>query len=264
MTKNNSEYGITRTVRTFFSKYTICNIVDGITEKKSDALLRWMNENGICPENVLVIGAYLTGAGLSKALSKKSEVTVLDINSEIKNLLDPDVTFSCNIDEAVSRNYDMIIDTSGFGGIDPDKLQMLNSPEVFIVENPCSEGSDNFLNRFNRSVQLLRSSKAENKGILWTSGLNSKTSGTMTLTIDTLRRSMNDANKINGVLYSTTNMEFFERILFKEKNPDKFLKTLDKKALAVSSLIETDCDEIIDSNLKKINSTILDFRGDYN
>jgi hypothetical protein len=261
MTKNRSEYGITRTVRTSFSNYTISDVVESINEKKTNALLRWMEEKEIRPDNVLVIGAYLTGAAFSKALAKTSEVTVFDINPEIQDLLDPAVSSCDSIEEAACRRYDLIIDTTGFGGIDPGDLLRLNKPDAFIAENPCSEGSDEFLYKFNRSEKLLNKSKAEKKGILWTAGLNSKTSGTMTLTIGILRRSMNDANDKDGVLYSTATMEFFERILFREKNPDKFLKTLDKNALAISSLVEADCDEIIDNNLKKINSSILDFSG---
>jgi hypothetical protein len=262
MKKNSYESGITQTVKTSFSKYTIYDITRNITGRKTNAVLRWMNENEIFPENVLVIGAYLTGAAIANILVKESAVTVLDINPEIQNLIDPAVSFNESFEEAARGRYDMIIDTSGFGGIDPADLSKLNTPGAFVVENPCSECSDDCLKEINRSEYLLDISNAGKKGILWTSGLNSKTSGTMTLTIEVLRRSMNDATDKDGVLYSAASMEFFERILFKEKNPEKFLRTLNKNALTISSLGGTDCDEIIDLNLRKINSTVRNFRGD--
>ena len=263
MKKNSYEFGITRTVKTSFSKHTIYDITRNITDKKTTAVLRWMNEKEIFPDSILIIGAYLTGAALANTLAKESAVTVLDIHPEILNLLDPAVSFSKSFEEAARGRYDIIIDTSGFGGIDPEDLSKLNVPGAFVVENPCSERSDDSLKKINRSEYLLENSNAEKKGILWTSGLNSKTSGTMTLTIEVLRRSMNDATDEDGVLYSTATMEFFERIFFKEKNPEKFLKTLNKKALTISSLGGNDCDEIIDLNLRKVNSTVFDYGGDY-
>ena len=67
MKKNSYEFGITRTVKTSFSKNTIYDITRNITDKKTNAVLRWMNEKEIFPENVLVIGAYLTGAEIGRA-----------------------------------------------------------------------------------------------------------------------------------------------------------------------------------------------------
>lgn len=257
MTRNSYEHGITPTVRTYFSKRTVSGVIENIAGSKADAVFRWMDEEEIHAEKTLVIGAYLTGAVLANALVKSSEVTVLDIHPEIRILLDPSVYFANKMETAAKGRYDLIIDTTGFGGARPAELHMFTMPDAFLVENPCSEGSDRSLRRINRSTELLKEINAGKKGLLCTGGLNSKTSGTMTLTIEVLRNSMNAAVNREGVLYSAATMEFFERILFREKDPDKFLDKLNKSALAVSSLRDINCDEIIDLNLEKIKSEVI-------
>lgn len=213
MSRKPYEYGITRTVRTFFSKYTTSDIVRKISAKKTGAVIHWMDENDFRPESTLIIGGYLTGVSLAGSLIKDSQVTVLDIHPEIRTILDPSVSFIDRIDDAGKTRFDMIVDTTGFGGIEPGDLSGLKRPGAFLVEDPCSEGSDESLRRINRTDHMLEKTGAEMKGILQTGGLNSKTSGTMTLTVEVLRNSIDDAVKTEGVLYGTANMEFFERIL---------------------------------------------------
>lgn len=261
MENSSSEIGITPTVRTFFSRYTVFDILDRICTGKVNAVLDWLTEGGIHPENCLIIGSYLTGARLANRLKGTSSVTVLDIHPHLRCFLDPEVAFETDVHALDTRNWDFIMDTSGLGGINPIDLQRLQSPRAFLVEDPASDGSDEYLLNINHTKALLDVFSAREAGIVWTDGLCAKTSGTMTLTMEILRRSMRDAALEEGALYSTASMEFYERMLFQEKNPDAFLERLNRPALVVSSLKDVDCDGIIEQNLVALRSRVICWKG---
>ncbi|ABD39999.1 conserved hypothetical protein [Methanospirillum hungatei JF-1] len=90
------------------------------------------------------------------------------------------------------------------------------------------------------------------KGILRTFGLGSKTSGTMTLTLEVIRSSMNAALQEEGVLYCSSHLDFFERMIFKENDLDKFFTQLLRSALIISSLKDVDPDAILKRYLSRI------------
>ena len=98
--------------------------------------------------------------------------------------------------------------------------------------------------------------KAKNKGILKTKGIDTKTSGTMTLTIGVLNNVLNKCLEKEGVLYSACEMGFFEEIIFKEQNIEKFIKSVDRQALKVSTIKPFNCDELIEYELSKIKSDL--------
>ncbi|HWQ63802.1 MAG TPA: SAM-dependent methyltransferase HcgC family protein, partial [Methanospirillum sp.] len=213
-----SEDGITPTVKTFFSLYMLQDVIDQITLKKTLAVLQWLERTGPMPRKCLIIGAYLTGARLANTLAKTSSVTVIDQFPLVKNFLDSHVSFTSSIEDLPTEGWDLIVDTTGLGGIDPQILKKLGTPLIFVAEDPCSDGSDAVILKVNQCYRLIGSMESERKGVLQTGGLNTKTSGTMTLMVEILRRSMEDAIKLEGVLYSTGYCEPFERILFREGN----------------------------------------------
>lgn len=255
------EDGITPTVRTYFSRFTVGDIIDRIRIVKEDAVFRWLDEYGVRPEQVLIIGSYLTGAGLANRLVHASSVTVMDIHVHLRRFLDPRVEFIESVHTLRNRHFDCIIDTSGLGGIKPADLQSLDPPHVFLAEDPGSDGSDDALLQINQASLLLETIPAPVRGLLYTDGLRTKTSGTMTLTVEILRRSMEDALKEEGVLYSTASLEFYERILFRERDVDAFLERLKRPALIVSSLREIDCDAILQGNLLPLQSRVIPWFG---
>ncbi|MBP2133574.1 hypothetical protein J2128_001528 [Methanomicrobium sp. W14] len=258
------ETGITPTVMTFFSDCTVYDLIDAVAGVKVLSVLEWMMKKRISPGKCLIMGSYLTGAKLADCLSEKSRVTVVDINPQTHFLLGDRVRVAGCIEEVSDERWDMIVDTTGFGGTDPKSLLKLRTPDVFIVENPCSDGSGDALKKINHSRKLLETMNAPAGGLLHSGGLNSKTSGTMTIAIEILRRSMEDALSMDGVLYAAASMEFYERILFKEKNPEKFVKSLKKNAFTVSSVNSVDCNDIITNNLGRLKSEVIDFGGGKN
>lgn len=255
------ETGITPLVRTYTSGYTLQDIVDTITDTKTEAVQAWLNEKKVPMKKILIIGTYLTGARLASRLAKKSRVTVLDIYPHLENLLDPGITFASGLSELPGSRWDVIVDTSGLGGISPDILRTLPCPGAFIVEDPCSDGSDNCIRKASRCGPLAQAVPAGERGILTTRGMQSKTSGSMTILMDILRYSLRDALREKGVLYGAATMESFERILFQEKDAEKFRERLNQPALRVSSLSDVNCDRFIERNLSEVTSWVKSFPG---
>lgn len=254
------EQGITPTVQTIFSQTTVEDIINFIAQMKAQAILSWLEKKQISPQKILIIGIYLTGAKIANHLVKSSRVTVVDIYPHLKRFLDTAVSYKTSIYEIDSlETFDMIIDTTGLGGLSPDEMKHINTPQVFLAENPTSDGSDVRIKCADHTLDRLEYFKAKHNGQIYTAGLNSKTSGTMTLTMDILRKSMNDALQDEGVLYTVASLDFYERILFQERNYEKFLMAIKKPALVVSSLEHVKCDQIINNNLNKIHSQIIDY-----
>ena len=79
----------------------------------------------------------------------------------------------------------------------------------------------------------------------------------MTLTIGVLKNVLEECLKRDGVLYSACEMGFYEEVIFKEKNIDKFIKLADIQALKVSTINPFNCDEIIIKELEKIESEMI-------
>lgn len=99
--------------------------------------------------------------------------------------------------------------------------------------------------------------KSPNKAIIKTKGIDTKTSGTMTLAIGLLSDVLRKCLEREGVLYSACEMGFFEEVIFKEKNIAKFIELIDVNALKVSTISPFDCDEIIQEELDKISSKMI-------
>jgi hypothetical protein len=261
--KNDSmrETGITSEVFTTRSSTRVKDVIQCITEKKSEAAFEWIKSLDLDVENSVIFGAYMTGIELASSLKEISNVSVVDIYPHMKSLVEnevgTDVKFYSNIDQGLKliKAADLVVDTTGLGGLKPEAASAFNG-KIFLVEDPTSDGSDKVILKKNNIKNRIQLSNADHMGILKTRGLNTKTSGTMTLTIETLRKSLENVLQGEGVLYGVVAMDFYEGILFKEKNVQKFLKAAEKPALTVSSLTPVQCDDMIQKQLSKLNSKV--------
>ncbi len=259
--------GITSTVLSNPSKIQVQDVIEKISKIKSEATMEWINSIDVQIENSVIFGAYITGSALAKELNKFSDVSVVDIHPHLKGLL---TTGSSNLtdssreikfyqySESVSellKGADLVVDTTGLGGLKTELIKHING-KVFLVEDPCSEGSDASIQKKNMTLERIENSKSINRGILKTGGLNSKTSGTMTLAVQVLLKSLQNLLDEDGVLYGVVSMDFYEGILFHEKNIQKFQEMIKKPAVTVSSLRPVSVDTEIEANLTKIKSMV--------
>ncbi len=256
--------GITSEVLTIKSETKLIDIFNEIISKKSEAVFNYIERLNI-PSNskIVVIGTYFTGVGIVKKLSEKYEsILLIDIYPHLADLLDTElggklkniVNFSSNLD--LIYTGDIVIDTTGFGGINVEQSSKFDV-EAFIIEDPIAEDNDELLKEKNNIQERLSAVKSKNKAILKTKGIDSKTSGTMTLTIGILNIVLNKCLEKEGVLYSACEMGFFEEVIFKEENIDKFIELVNVNALKVSTINPFNCDELIKEELNKINSKMI-------
>lgn len=259
----NVDTGITSEVFTIKSETRLIDVFNEIISKKTDAVFEYIEGLKIdIYTRIVVIGTYFTGAGIVKRLSEKYEnILLIDIYPHLEELLYTDlggvlkngIEFSSDIDLMYSG--DIVIDTTGFGGITVNQSSKLNV-KAFVIEDPIAEDNDELLKKKNNIHERLNAVTADNKAIIKTKGINTKTSGTMTLTIGVLSNVLDACLKQEGVLYSACEMGFFEEIIFKEKNIDKFIQSVDKPALKVSTIDPFSCDALIKHEINKINCDI--------
>jgi hypothetical protein len=160
------------------------------------------------------------------------------------------IEFSSNLDLIYSGS--VVIDTTGFGGITVEQSSEFDV-DTFIIEDPVAEDNDILLKSKNNIRERLDAVDAKNKAIIKTKGIDTKTSGTMTLTIGVLTNVLKKCLEREGVLYSACEMGFFEEVIFKEKNIERFMSLVDRPALKVSTIEPFSCDEIIKDEINKIN-----------
>ena len=255
--------GITSEVFTIKSEIKLIDIFNEIISKKTEAVFDYIERLDIAIDTkIVVIGTYFTGVGIVKRLSEKYEnILLIDIYPHLEQLLyttiggdlKNEIEFSSDIDLIYSG--DIVIDTTGFGGITVEQSSKLDV-DAFIIEDPVAEENDDLLKKKNNIHERLNAVTSDNKAIIKTKGIDTKTSGTMTLTIGVLSDVLNACLKQEGVLYSACEMGFFEEIIFKEQNIDKFIQAVDKPALKVSTINPFSSDELITHEINKINSDI--------
>ena len=277
MSNQDYDTGITSEVLTIKSKTRLIDIFNLILDKKASAALELfqslVKEESIGNDSsIVIIGTYFTGIAIAKHLSYNGfkDIIIVDIYphlegliaSELGNPLDSKddydfkshIRFSSDLD--LIKNADVIIDTTGLGGINESQSESIFT-KVFLIEDPIAEENDSLLNDKNniyRRVNLVNSYK---KFVLKTKGLNTKTSGTMTFAVDVLRQSMNRILSKEGVLYCACEMTFYEEIIFKEKDLKKFFSLIESPVIKVSTIAPFDCDEILWEIIDNIHSEIL-------
>ena len=283
MSNNDYDTGISSEVFTVKSNVRLIDIFNLILEKKANAVLNLFNklhDDGIINKgsSIVIIGTYFTGIAIAKYLSFDNfkDMTIVDIYPHLEGLIDSklgnpitagdetkenifnenfkNIKFSSDL--GLMKNADAVIDTTGLGGINESQSEAIFT-KVFLIEDPIAEENDALLKDKNNIYNRANMVNSYNKYVLKTKGLNTKTSGTMTLAIDVLRQSMNSILDRDGVLYCASEMTFYEEIIFKEKDLKKFFKLIESPVLKVSTIHPFDCDGIIDEFIDKIYSEIL-------
>ena len=282
---DNKDYdtGISSEVFTVKSSIRLIDIFNLILEKKANAVLSLFNkldnEEIINKESsIIIIGTYFTGIAIAKYLSFNNfkDITIVDIYPHLERLIDSklgnpliskemtkedglienfkNIKFSSDLD--LIKNADAVIDTTGLGGINESQSEAIFT-KLFLIEDPIAEENDALLKDKNNIYNRANMVNSYNKYVLKTKGLNTKTSGTMTLAIDVLRQSMNRILAKEGVLYCASEMTFYEEIIFKEKDLDKFFRLIESPVIKVSTIKPFDCDDIINEFIDEIFSEIL-------
>lgn len=256
--------GITSEVFTIKSETKLIDIFNEIIFKKSEAVFNYIESLNIdANAKIVVIGTYFTGVGIVKRLSEKYEnILLIDIYPHLEELLYTQlggslknkIEFSSNLDLIYSG--DIVIDTTGFGGINVEQSSKFNV-DAFIIEDPVAEDNDELLKAKNNIHERLNAVNSPNKAIIKTMGINTKTSGTMTLAIGILTNLLNRCHGKEGVLYSACEMGFFEEVIFKEKDIAKFIELTNVNAFKVSTINPFSLDELIAEELDKINSEMI-------
>ena len=260
----NVDTGITSEVLTIKSETKLIDIFNEIISKKSNAVFEYVESLNIdIDTRIVVIGTYFTGVGVVKRLSRKYEnILLIDIYPHLEELLYTDlggklenkIEFSSDLDLIYSG--DVVIDTTGFGGINVEQSSKFDV-DAFIIEDPVAEDNDELLKNKNNIYERLDVVKSPNKAIIKTKGINTKTSGTMTLTIGILTNLLNKFLEKEGVLYCACEMGFFEEVIFKEKDIGKFIKLTNTNAFKVSTIHPFDLDESIKQEMIKINCKMI-------
>ena len=238
--------------------------INNIINKKSEACLNYIDNLNLDKNTkIVVVGTYFTGMGIVKKLSEKyNNILLIDIYPHLKELLDTNIggnyknSINFSTDLELIKTGDVVIDTTGFGGLNVEQSSEINA-EVFLIEDPVAEDNDSLLKDKNNIHERINAVNASNKAILKTKGINTKTSGTMTLTIGVLTNALQKSQKREGVLYSACEMGFFEEVIFKEKNIPKFVELVSKNAMKISTINPFSCDDLIKTQLDKIESKMI-------
>lgn len=256
--------GITSEVFTIKSETKLIDIFNEIIFKKSEAVFNYIESLDIDKSTkIVIIGTYFTGVGIVKRLSEKYDnILLIDIYPHLEELLytqlggslKNEIEFSSNLDLIYSG--DIVIDTTGFGGISVDESSKFDV-DAFIIEDPVAEDNDELLKAKNNIHERVNAVNSPNKAIIKTTGINTKTSGTMTLSIGILTNLLNRCHGKEGVLYSACEMGFFEEVIFKEKDIDKFIELINANAFKISTINPFNLDELIAEELNKINSKMV-------
>ena len=260
----NVDTGITSEVLTIKSEIKLIDIFNEIISKKSKAVFEYIESlNADVNTKIVVVGTYFTGVGIVKRLSEKYEnIMLIDIYPHLEELLYTDlggnlknkIEFSSDIEMMCSG--DIVIDTTGFGGITVEQSSGLDV-DVFVIEDPVAEENDELLKDKNNIHERLNAVDCPNKAIIKTKGIDTKTSGTMTLTIGILTNLLNKFLEKEGVLYCACEMGFFEEVIFKQKDIEKFIELTDVNAFKVSTIKPFDLDDLIREEIDKINSEMI-------
>ena len=288
MNKEDYDTGISSEVFTVKSTIRLIDIFNLILERKASAALDLFNDltdNGIVNKEspIVIIGTYFTGISIAKYLSYNNynDIAIVDIYPHLEGFIDSKLgnpileeleddgnyesdisSFQCfrhikfSSDLDLIGNADIVIDTTGLGGINESQSEAI-STKVFLIEDPIAEDNDPLLKDKNNIYKRADLVNSSHKYVLKTKGLNTKTSGTMTFTIDVLRQSMNRILAEDGVLYCSSEMTFYEEIIFKEKDLDKFFSLIESPVIKVSTILPFDCDDIIKGFIDEIHSEII-------
>ncbi len=205
-----SHRGITDRTRTVYSSFTIMDVARKIAFKKAEMLKIFRGDT------LLVIGGYLDGIFIADHLKDNfRKVFLYDKEKEVM-LLSP---FD-RPDEGAGFDFDVIIDLTGFGGVEVrEKRAGKFRGKIVVSEEPSG-------------VEFLETGKKPDFFLRMVSG--GKTSGTMTLTVSAVREVSIRIEKCEGVLYAVPNLFFAESLLFNVKSSRSFLDLVEIPAVTAS------------------------------
>lgn len=199
--------GITDKTQTFYSPFTVFDVAKRISEMKAEVLKNFTGGS------LLVIGGYLDGIFIAEYLKNNFKQVFLYDKETSVMALSP-------CDKPDREKFDVIIDLTGFGGIDVKKGQAGRfKADIIVSEEPSGLG-------------LLETGKKPD--FFLKMNYKSKTSGTMTLTIRTIRELSARLEDIKDVLYAVPNLFFAESLLFNVKSSCSFLDVMEIPAVTLS------------------------------
>jgi hypothetical protein len=258
-------YGITETVKTIDTKTRVIDVINEIAKKKYQAIRDFLEGEEF--KEVAVFGVYLWGNLVAQMISRYAEnVYLVDIHEFMKEFApnNNNIKF-LNFNEFKLKfmkneiNPDLIVDLTGLGGIEPEFLAKFN-PKFIIVEDPRGVFDVDIYeadNTYERITPFVGKAKV---GVLKTyrKARVSKTSGTMTLTIDTIVDASREIASLDGVLYAIPNLRYYEGILFHENDIHKFLSEISQPAITISTLNDVleDAEKILSDNINLIYSFV--------
>ncbi|WP_456416392.1 SAM-dependent methyltransferase HcgC family protein [Methanocaldococcus sp.] len=258
------QYGITETVKTIYTKTKVIDVINEIAKKKFNAIRNFLEGEEF--KEAVIFGVYLWGTYVASNLVKYSDkVYLVDIHEFMKNFISNGNIKFLHLNEFKLKlmrneiNPDLIIDLTGLGGIEPEFLSKFD-PEVFIVEDPKGVFDEDIYetdNTYEKANIFVEKAKV---GVLKTyrKARVSKTSGTMTLTIDTIVDAAKEIISLDGVLYAIPNLRYYEGILFHEKDSYKFLSEISQPAITISTLNDVleESEKILSNNINLIHSFV--------
>ena len=191
---NSQDYdtGISSEVFTVKSRIKLLDIFNLILERKATAVLDLFNGligDGIIEKesSIIIIGSYFTGTAIAKylAINHFNDITIVDIYPHLEGLIDSKIGNPIELQEfdesgdfkfneekkfknikfssdlSLIKNVDIVIDTTGLGGINESQSQSINS-NVFLIEDPIAEDNDSLLknkNNIYHRVDLVNSNR---------------------------------------------------------------------------------------------------------
>ncbi|WP_297445627.1 FeGP cofactor biosynthesis guanylyltransferase HcgB family protein [Desulfurobacterium sp.] len=199
--------GITNRTRTVYSSFTVLDVAKKIAKKKAEVLKEFKGDS------LLVIGGYLDGIFIAEYLKNNFREIFLYDKEKSVMALSP-------FNKPEREEFDVIIDLTGFGGIDVSRGQAGKfKGKVIISEEPSG-------------LEALETEKKPD--FFLKMDYRGKTSGTMTLTIHTVRKISVEIEKFNDVLYAVPNLFFAESLLFNAKSSRGFLDVMEIPAVTAS------------------------------
>ena len=225
--------GITEKTATVYSDYTLLDVARKVSERKAEPLKSFRGEK------LLIVGGYLNGFFIGEFLKENfREVYIYDIEEAVVELSPFPIPDK-------NGEFDLILDLTGFGGAPAASGNVAGfKGKVVVSEDPSGSGKFETKKRPDYFLRL--------------KGEKGKTSGTMTLTVNTVREISREVEEFEGVLYAVPNLFFAESLLFGLKSSRAFLDVMEFPALTVSvkrevvSRVEERLQELLENKVKEI------------
>jgi len=225
--------GITERTATVYSDYTLLDVARRISERKVEPLKKFKGDK------LLIVGGYLNGFFVGEFLRENfRQVYLYDVEPAVLEL-SPFSQPNGNIE------FDLILDLTGFGGapVSPGSVAGFRG-KIVVSEEPSGSGRFETEKRADFVLKLKRG--------------ETKTSGTMTLTVSTVREISREVENVEGVLYAVPNLFFTETLLFGLKSSRAFMDVMEFPAVTVSvrretvSQVESELNKLLDRKVGEI------------